>query len=593
LDDLFTPINFNAAQNATLFNVIFAEVKRRRSKQTDSHNLGKTTLIALIDFMLLKDITGSDHFLAKHKERFHNFVFFFELAIHGGGFVTIKRSVATPTAISLKRSESSIADARKIPSEEWDHRDISLTAARQTLDAYLNLKMVSPWDYRTGVSYFLRTQADYAEYFQIQKFMQGKDRAWKPYLAGILGLDHEAVARKYEVEDQIAEKTAEREKRVQEIEVQNQDRGELVTRIEIARDEIAQIDERLDGFDFHDVELQINKRVVDAVETRVTEIGKDLYNLDVDIAQLENSIVSGIKFDLKRIKQIYDESKVLLPDSIVKSYEDLLQFNRSLTRERNKELRNRITELRVERDTLEAEHRQQSQERQRLLSIVQQADTFKKYKALQREQGERRGNLNFLEGQLARVDAVTDIDRALRTLRSEKDKATTAVETSLEKGSTINAAVTRYFNRYVKQILGINGEFIVSLNSSGNIDFEIRTKDMVGVDTSQDQGHSYHRMLCALFDLAVLKSLEDTPFYHFVYHDGIFEGLANSMKIRMLELLREITKSGKIQYIFSIIDTDLPRSVEDQTQIKFGAAEIVLALNDQGDKGRLFKMPPF
>jgi uncharacterized protein YydD (DUF2326 family) len=593
LDDLFTPIHFNAAQDATLFNVIFAEVKRQRSKQSDSHNLGKTTLIALIDFMLLKDITGSDHFLAKHKERFHNFIFFLELAIHGGGFVTIGRSVTTPTSISLKRSDMTIVDARKVPSDKWDHRDISLTAARQALDAYLNLKMVTPWDYRTGVSYFLRTQADYAEYFQIQKFMQGKDRSWKPYLAGILGLDHEAVARKYEIEDRISEKTAEREKRVQEIELQNQGRGELVTRIEIARDEIAQIDQRLDGFDFHDVELQINKHVVDAVEARVTEIGKDLYDLDVDIAQLESSIASGIKFDLKRIKQIYDESKILLPDAVVKSYEDLLQFNRNLTRERNKELRDRIKELRAERDMLEAEHRQQSGERQRLLSIVQQADTFKKYKALQKEQGERRGNLNFLEGQLSRVDAIADIDRTLRTLRGEKDKATTAVETSLEKGSPIQAAVTRYFNRYVKEILGINGQFIVSLNSSGNIDFEIRTKDMVGIDTSQDQGHSYHRMLCALFDLAVLKALENTPFYHFVYHDGIFEGLANNMKLRMLELLREITKNGKIQYIFSIIDTDLPRKVEDQTQIRFDAAEIVLALNDQGDKGRLFKMPPF
>jgi hypothetical protein len=68
LDDLFTPIHFNAANSSTLLNIIFAEVKRKRSKQSDSHNLGKTTLIALIDFLLLKDITGSDHFLTKHKD---------------------------------------------------------------------------------------------------------------------------------------------------------------------------------------------------------------------------------------------------------------------------------------------------------------------------------------------------------------------------------------------------------------------------------------------------------------------------------------------------------------------------------------------
>ncbi len=593
LDDLFSPIHFNAAENATILNVVFAEVKRRRSREGDSHNLGKTTLIALIDFTLLKDIAGEEHFLSKHKERFHNFIFYMELALHDGGFVTIRRSVAHPNEISLKRSGESIEDARAVPAEQWDHSDMTLTAAREALDAYLNLRVVAPWDYRTGVSYFLRTQADYNEYFQIQKFMQGKHRAWKPYLAGILGLDHEAVSQKYDLEEQIAEKTADREKRLAEIDDNNQDRGELTTRIEIARDEIADLDQRLDGFDFHEVELQINKRVVDAVEARITDLGKDLYDIDVDIAQLQRSISTGIKFDIRRIKQIYNESQVLLPDTVLRPYQELVEFNQKLTRERNKELRDCIKELQAKRDQLSEEHRLQSEERQRLLSIVQQADTFKKYKALQREQSERRGVLSFLEGQLARVDAVADIDRQLRDLRGKIDAATTAIERSLEAGSPIQAAVTRFFNRYVKQILGINGEFIVSRNTSGNIEFDIRTKDVTGHDTSQDQGHSYHRLLCALFDLAVLKALETARFYHFVYHDGIFEGLDNRVKIKLLDLIRETIASGRIQYIFSIIDADLPRKIEDQSQIRFSPNEIVLALNDQGDQGRLFKMPPF
>jgi uncharacterized protein YydD (DUF2326 family) len=593
LDDLFTPIHFNAAQNSSSLNVIFAEVHRKKSKKSDSHNLGKTTLIGLIDFMLLKEIAGSDHFLAKHKERFRNFIFYMELAIHGGGYVTVCRSVANPTSIALKRSDQSIEDARKIPADQWDHRDIPLTAAREALDAYLNLKMVAPWDYRTGVSYFLRTQADYTEYFQIEKFMQGKDRAWKPYLAGILGLDHEAVSQKYELEDKINERTSDRDKRLAEIDPGNQDRGELMTRIEIARDEISEMDRRLDGFDFHDVELQINKRVVDAVEARINDISQDLYNLDVDIAQLQKSISSGIKFDLKRIKQIYEESKILLPDAITRSYQDLVEFNQKLTRERNKELRERIKTLNERRKKLVVEHRIKSDERQKLLAIVQQADTFRKYKALQKQQSERHAALTYLEGQLARVDAAAEIDRSLRDLKSRRDVATTAIERSLERGSPIKQAVTVYFNRYVARILSINGEFIVSGNSAGNIEFAIRTKDVTGGDTSQDQGHSYHRTLCALFDLAVLKALENAPFYHFVYHDGIFEGFSNGMKLRMLELIREIISDGKIQYIFSLIDADLPRDEEGQSPIPFDPKEIVLELNDQGDSGRLFKMPPF
>ena len=593
LDNLFTPVHFNAAQSSTLLNVVLAEVKRKRAKDGDSHNLGKTTLIALIDFMLLKDITGSDHFLAKHQQRFDNFIFYFELAIHGGGFVTIRRSVAEPNEIGLKKTGASVENARALPIEGWDHWNINLTAARQALDAYLDLKIVAPWDYRTGVSYFLRAQADYTEYFQIQKFMRGQDRAWKPYLAAILGLDYEAVLQKYEVEDQIAELSADRDKRLAEIDRQNQDRGELSTRIEIARDEISEIDRKLDGFDFHEVELQINKRVVDAVEARVTEVGEELYDLGVDIAQMERSIKSGIKFDLKRIQQIYTESAVALPDAVVRSYEDLIEFNQKLTRERNRALRSRIQELKAQRDVLTEEHRKQSDERQRLMAIVQQVDTFRKYKALQSEQSQRRARLTFLETQLARVDAVADIERRIRDLRGRKDAATSSIERSLERGSPIQVAVTRYFNRYVKLILGINGEFIVSGNTSGNIEFEIRTKDIIGTDTSQDRGHSYHRLLCALFDLAVLRALDKTSFYHFVYHDGIFEGLDNRVKLRLLALIREIISEGRIQYILSVIDADLPRDVETQEQIRFAPDEIVLALNDQGDQGRLFKMPPF
>lgn len=100
LDDLFAPIHFNAAQASTLLNVVFAEVKRKRAKDGDSHILGKTTLIALIDFMLLKDITATDHFLAKHKQRFSNFIFYFELATHNGRFVTIRRSVIDPMKLA-------------------------------------------------------------------------------------------------------------------------------------------------------------------------------------------------------------------------------------------------------------------------------------------------------------------------------------------------------------------------------------------------------------------------------------------------------------------------------------------------------------
>jgi uncharacterized protein YydD (DUF2326 family) len=90
----------------------------------------------------------------------------------------------------------------------------------------------------------------------------------------------------------------------------------------------------------------------------------------------------------------------------------------------------------------------------------------------------------------------------------------------------------------------------------------------------------------------MLKIYERAPFYHFVYHDGVLEGLDNRKKIAFLEIVREAIADRGIQYIFSAIDTDLPRDDEDR-KISFSPREIVLALHDEGDEGRLFKMPEF
>lgn len=592
LDGLFTPIDFNVSALSSRLNVVFAEVKRKKARTGDSHNLGKTTLIGVLDFLLLKDITSSEHFLHKHADRFDKFVFYLELAIHGGGFVTVRRSVSNPTSIALSKTDVS-GRLDGLPENEWDHWDLGLQPACKALDAHLNLSSIAPWDYRVGVSYFLRTQADYTDYFQIQKFMQGKDRAWKPYLAAVLGLNHEAITLKYEIEDEISDKTKEREARIGEIDLGNRDRGELATRIEILKDEVSEIDTKLDGFDFHEAEIQINRELVEATEVRLENLSSDLYDINVDISQLSQSIKRGIKFDLKRIQEIFNESSVNFPDAIQKSYSDLVQFNRKLTTERNRSLKKKIQELETIRDNLTEEHKKYSDERQSQLAVVQEANTFQKFKLLQSEQSKKRAVLAFLENEMERVSYISELDRVLRDLKGKRDQATSEIDESLEGGSIIKTAVTQYFNRFVKQVLGINGEFFINVNSNGNIDFNIRTKDKLGVDTSQDKGNSYHRLLCALFDVSVLKALEEKSFYHFVYHDGILEGLDDRVKIRFLKLISEVISSGKVQYILSVIDSDLPRDIETEKKIEFKTEEIILNLHDRGDSGRLFKMAPF
>jgi len=72
--------------------------------------------------------------------------------------------------------------------------------------------MVAPWDYRTGdVSYFLRTQLTTTSTSRYRNFMQERT-VHGTVSCGIPGSITNAVAQKYELEDELNEKTAERDK---------------------------------------------------------------------------------------------------------------------------------------------------------------------------------------------------------------------------------------------------------------------------------------------------------------------------------------------------------------------------------------------
>ncbi len=68
--DIFGPIDF-----APGLNVVMAEIRLPENKDKDTHNLGKTTLGAMLDFGFL---TGRDakFFLFRHFEMFKDFIFF-------------------------------------------------------------------------------------------------------------------------------------------------------------------------------------------------------------------------------------------------------------------------------------------------------------------------------------------------------------------------------------------------------------------------------------------------------------------------------------------------------------------------------------
>ena len=120
----------------------------------------------------------------------------------------------------------------------------------------------------------------------------------------------------------------------------------------------------------------------------------------------------------------------------------------------------------------------------------------------------------------------------------------------------------------------------------GNLEFKAEILDESGNATSADHGHTYRKLLCIAFDLAVLRAHLDEKFPRFVYHDGVFESLDDRKKENLLSVIRRYAEFG-LQPIITLIDSDLPTRT-DSVPV-FIDNEIILTLNDENEQGRLFK----
>ena len=117
----FSPIEFVSG-----LNVVLAEIRLPENRKKDTHNLGKTTLGRMLDFGFLAS-RDANFFLFKHSGLFSDFVFFFEMELADGSYVSVRRSVAEASKVAFKKHTGRHQDFSTLPVHDWDHSDSCLS----------------------------------------------------------------------------------------------------------------------------------------------------------------------------------------------------------------------------------------------------------------------------------------------------------------------------------------------------------------------------------------------------------------------------------------------------------------------------------
>ena len=584
--DLFGPVDFSPG-----LNVVMAEIRLPENRKKDTHNLGKTTLGRMIDFGFLAG-REPKFFLFKHFELFRGLTFFLEIELIDASYLTVRRGVEEATKISFKKHEAGHQDFSTLPEASWDHLELPVDRAQDMMDSLLDWRALKPWSYRKQLGYLLRSQDDYRDVFHLQRFL-GSHSDWKPFLAHILGFNAQLVEQLYHKEAELEEK----QKTVLTIMTELGGSVEDLSKIEglllLKQKEAEKKQKLLDAFDFRAQDKRNTKQLVDEIDERIADLNAQRYSLNQNRKKIVTSLEDDqILFNPDEAEQLFEEVGVLFKDQIKKDFQQLISFNKAITEERRGYLREEFREIEDDLKRINAELSALGKRRSDMLAFLTATDVFSKYKQASDEMVGLRADIAFLEKQRGFLTRLQELRADIRAINEERERLQVQVEADVEQQNADNkslfSTIRLFFSEIIEEVIDRKALLSVSPNKEGYLDFKAEILDESGNTTSADLGHTYRKLLCIAFDMALLRAHLDHRFPRFVYHDGALESLDDRKKENLLATIREYADLG-IQIIVTLIDSDLPKRAKNAEPV-FTQGEVVLTLHDENEQGRLFRM---
>lgn len=329
------------------------------------------------------------------------------------------------------------------------------------------------------------------------------------------------------------------------------------------------------------------------MDARIAALNAQRYSLSQNKKKIASALVEDqILFSPNEAQQLFQEVGVLFAGQIKKDFDQLIAFNRAITDERRGYLLEERAEVEAEIKGITTELNALGKRRSDHLAFLSATDVFAKYKQVTDDLVTLRADIETLERQRGFLRRLQDLRSSIRALSDERMQLQSQIEANVEAQSgdsgSLFSSIRLFFSEIVEEVTSNKALLSAYANKEGHLEFKAEVLDDAGKATSADLGHTYRKLLCIAFDLAVLRAHLDQKFPRFVFHDGVFESLDNRKKANLLAVIRQYADLG-LQPIITLIDSDAPPSTEDGAPV-FTPEEIIVKLNDEGVNGRLFRM---
>ncbi len=562
-------------------NILLADVTDTSTEKQTRNSAGKTSLVEVIHFLLGSDAKKDSLF--KHESIIRHS---FSIGIDVGGHeIQVTRSGNRDKCVFLSDDH---ADTIGVILNRDDDGSGYIS-----LDVWKNLLGARCFDlpddrdstpfasryaptFRQLIGYFARRRKS-GGYDTIEKQNQEqKSGDWQVALSYLLGLDWE-VAREFQEMREREKSASVLKKAIKEGELGKIFGTAAEIRPELARTEerIGKLKAQIEHFQVHESYREQAARAAH-LKDQISEITYSLADAEETVAYLSRSVEEEKPPAYADVERLYKAVGIELPGVVLRRFEDVRDFQASVTANRRNYLEEQINELKARRTRLNGLLTERGLERAKILKALDGKGAFEDLIRLQEDLGVLSSRAETLKSKLQYAAAfennVAQLKRETADLQIKLQDEHKRDEDRIKKATVM-----------VDRVIGELYD-----DRTGNLIIEAaKNGPQVKIDIEGDGnkgGIDMMKIFC--FDMMLFQMSADR-FKHgpgFMVHDShLFDGVDSRQVLKALTFGAKVAKELKGQYIVTLnSDEFLKDQISDGTTLESAVLSIRLTDDESG-----------
>lgn len=532
---------FKAVEFQKGLNVILAERTEGSGEKNTRNGAGKTTLIDVIHFCLGADAKK----LGLPHAEIEEWDFYIDIDICGRS-ITAKRSIKKSNYIIVSGDIAGLP----VPAEKdanskesfYKNDDWKKLLGLCFFNLRDGLKPKYKPTFRSLISYFIRRGVDaYSRPFI--HFRNQKTFDWQINNAYLLGLNWEHASEAEEIRNKSSAIKA-LSTAVKSGIIPSQ--GELEAERVRLEKMIAEETKAIDTFRV----LPQYKELQDKANYLTTSIHHNSNNLLLlrrKLTRYEESIGAETPPEQNSVEKLYAEAGILFAESVKKTLDEAKEFHASIIENRKKFLQTEIAEIKHKITKFENEINSSTEERAKLMRLLQTHGALEEFSLLQAKVVEKRERLEDIKIKLSELKNISKEQKEIKTRKLELD---TKLQRDYELSRPNWEKAVALFNESSLALYDEPGNLIINTSDKG-YEFDVE------IQRSGSEGVGKMKIFC--YDMTLVELSAEKGGIDFLIHDStIYDGVDSRQRAHALQYAHKRADEHSFQYICAINSDSVP-----------------------------------